>query len=57
MTSRFNPWKLLPVLILTATVLANVVLIRLATNTDDVLLRVDDRDAAPPATAPADDAD
>jgi hypothetical protein len=34
----FNPWPWVPVAILLATVLANILLIRLATDTDDVRL-------------------
>lgn len=37
-----NLWPLLPVFILGATVLANIVLVRLAMNTDDELLPVED---------------
>ena len=36
----FNPWPWVPVFILLATVLANILLIRLATDTDDVRLPV-----------------
>jgi hypothetical protein len=55
-----NLWPLLPVLLLGATLVANIVLIRLATTTDDVLLRVDDREPAgshPAAPAERGDAD
>ena len=37
-----NLWPLLPVFILGSTVLANIVLVRLAMNTDDELLPVED---------------
>jgi len=44
---RFNPWPWVPVGILVATVLANILLIRLATDTEDV--RLDETaDAAEP---------
>ncbi|MCO4773181.1 MAG: FixH family protein [Deltaproteobacteria bacterium] len=36
-----NWWPMLPVFVLGATVLANIVLIRLATNTEDTLLADD----------------
>lgn len=40
-----NPWPWVPVFILLATVVANIVLIRLATDTDDVRLPEVDVDA------------